>query len=321
MDLRSMASLYEEALSAAREEGPAAVREHSVSNHSALPDERTLQLLLLEGVFGTSFTDDSGRDVHILDFGNWNKSAGPDFLNAKICINGVPQSGDIELDPAPEDWERHGHGSNPGFNGVILHLACTPSRRKWFTRNARHERVPLAIIPPAALARSGTSPSGSAPIRHCRHSGLLASMAPEFLETLLQSAAAYRFRNKHRRHAERAKYAGEEQTLFENLAETLGYHANKTAMRHLALRAPLRSIRNCPEALLFGTAGFLLPVLPASCTPEAVDLHKNSGLNGGPCGNNLNWRRTAPSPGHFRQQAGQPSAEARRGAVRHRSRL
>ena len=61
MDLRSMASLYEEALSAAREEGPSAVREHSVSNHSALPDERTLQLLLLEGVFGTSFTDDSGR--------------------------------------------------------------------------------------------------------------------------------------------------------------------------------------------------------------------------------------------------------------------
>ena len=274
MDLRSMASLYEEALSAAREEGPAAVREHSVSNHSALPDERTLQLLLLEGVFGTSFTDDSGRDVHILDFGNWNKSAGPDFLNARICINGVPQSGDIELDSTPEDWERHGHGSNPGFNGVILHLACAPSRRKWFTRNARHERVPLAVIPPAALARSGTSPSGSAPVRHCRHSGLLASMAPEFLETLLQSAAAYRFRNKHRRHAERAKYAGEEQALFENLAETLGYHANKTAMRHLALRAPLRSIRNCPEALLFGTAGFLLPVLPASCTPEAVELHK-----------------------------------------------
>ena len=62
-------------------------------------------------------------------------------------------------------------------------------------------------------------------------------MAPEFLETLLQSAAAYRFRNKHRRHAERAKNAGEEQALFENLAETLGYHANKTAMRHLALRA------------------------------------------------------------------------------------
>ena len=136
-------------------------------------------------------------------------------------------------------------------------------------------------------------------------------MAPEFLETLLQSAAAYRFRNKHRRHAERAKYAGEEQALFENLAETLGYHANKTAMRHLALRAPLRSIRNCPEALLFGTAGFLLPVLPASCTPEAVELHKNSGLNGGPCGRNLNWHRTAPFPGRI-PATGRPTI--RRGA-------
>ena len=145
----------------------------------------------------------------------------------------------------------NGSPAMPGMN-AFLWLSFPPLR--W-----RGQEHPLPAAPP---------------VRHCRHSGLLASMAPEFLETLLQSAAAYRFRNKHRRHAERAKYAGEEQALFENLAETLGYHANKTAMRHLALRAPLRSIRNCPEALLFGTAGFLLPVLPASCTPEAVELHK-----------------------------------------------
>lgn len=274
MDMRSMASLYGDALSAAKEEEPDTVREQAFSLRSGLPDEKTLQLLLWEGVFGTSFTDDLGRDVRILDFGDWNKSAGPDFLNARLHINGVPQAGDIELDPAPEDWERHGHGSNPAFNGVILHLACTPSRKEWFTRNARHERIPLAVIPPGTLARTGTTPSGNAPVRHCHHADLLAAMAPESVETLLQAAAAYRFRNKHRRHTERAKYAGEEQTLFESIAETLGYHANKAAMRHLALRAPLRAIRECPEALLFGTAGFLLPVLPDSCTPEAIAHHK-----------------------------------------------
>lgn len=274
MDMRSMASLYGDALSAVKEEEPATVREHAFPLRSTLPDERTLQLLLLEGIFGTSFTDDLGRDVRILDFGDWNKSAGPDFLNARVQIDGVPKSGDIELDPAPEDWERHGHGSNPAFNGVVLHLACLPSRGEWFTRNARHERLPLAVIPPGALALAGTAPSGNAPERHCRHAGQLASMAPDHLETLLQTAAAYRFRNKHRRYAERARYAGEEQALFESVAETLGYHANKTAMRHLALRAPLRAIRECPEALLFGTAGFLIPVLPDSCTPEAVVHHK-----------------------------------------------
>ncbi len=274
MDMRSMASLYGDALSAAEEQGPDTIREPSFHFHSGLPDERTLQLLLLEGRFGTSFTDDLGRDIRILDFGDWNKSAGPDFLNAHIQINGVPRTGDVELDPAPEDWERHGHGSNPAFDGVILHLACTPSRREWFTRNSRHERISLAVIPPAALALAETPPSGNAPERHCRHAELLAAMAPEPLETLLQSAAAYRFQNKHRRYAERVKYAGEEQTLFESLAETLGYHANKTAMRHLALRAPLDAIRKCPEPLLFGTAGFLVPVLPDSCTPEAVAHHK-----------------------------------------------
>lgn len=274
MDLRSMASLYGDALSAAKEEGPDSVRECAFSFHSGLPDEKTLQLLLWEGVFGASFTDNLGRNVRILDFGDWNRSAGPDFLNARIRINGVPLAGDIELDPAPEDWERHGHGSNPAFDGVILHLACTPSRKEWFTRNARHEHIPLAVIPPDALVRAGTPPSGNAPERHCRHADLLASMAPEPLENLLQCAAAYRFRNKHRRYAERARYGGEEQTLFESLAETLGYHANKAAMRHLALRAPLCAIRECPEALLFGTAGFLLPVLPDSCTPEAIAHHK-----------------------------------------------
>ncbi|PNC17090.1 hypothetical protein CXU22_10660 [Akkermansia muciniphila] len=273
MDMRSMASLYGDALSAAEKEEPDTVREHASSLRSGLPDERTLQLLLLEGRFGTSFTDDLGRNILILDFGDWNKSAGPDFLNARIQIDGVPQIGDIEVDPAPEDWERHGHGSNPAFNGVILHLACMPSRREWFTRNARHERIPLVVIPPSAPALAEKPPE-KAPERYCRHTSALGSMAPELLETLLQAAAAYRFRNKHRRHAERARYAGEEQALFESLAETLGYHANKTAMRHLALRAPLHAIRKCPEALLFGAAGFLIPVLPDSCTPEAVAHHK-----------------------------------------------
>ena len=54
MDMRSMASLYGDARSAAMEEGEGAVREPAFSLPAGLPDERTLQLLLLEGAFGTS---------------------------------------------------------------------------------------------------------------------------------------------------------------------------------------------------------------------------------------------------------------------------
>ena len=270
MDMSSLASLYRSALSASETDS---VRERAGSRHSALPDERTLQLLLLEGRFGFSFTDDLGRSVRILDFGDWNKSAGPDFLNARIQLDGVPYTGDMELDSAPEDWERHNHGSNSAFDGVILHLACTPSRKEWFTRNSRHERIPLAVIPASMLNGTEALPA-AAPDRSCRHAEVLETMPAEQLEILLQSAAAYRFQLKHRRHTQRGGLAAPSQLLYENLAETLGYHANKNAMRHLAQRAPLHALRDCPEALLFGTAGFLVPVLSDSCTPEAIAHHK-----------------------------------------------
>ena len=270
MDMSSLASLYRSALSASETDS---VRERAGSRHSALPDERTLQLLLLEGRFGFSFTDDLGRSVRILDCGDWNKASGPDFLNARIQLDGVPYTGDMELDSAPEDWERHNHGSNSAFDGVILHLACTPSRKEWFTRNSRHERIPLAVIPASMLNGTEALPA-AAPDRSCRHAEVLETMPAEQLEILLQSAAAYRFQLKHRRHTQRGGLAAPSQLLYENLAETLGYHANKNAMRHLAQRAPLHALRDCPEALLFGTAGFLVPVLSDSCTPEAIAHHK-----------------------------------------------
>ena len=123
------------------------------------------------------------------------------------------------------------------------------------------------------LNGAGAVPA-AAPERSCLHAEILETMPAEQVETLLQSAAAHRFQLKHRRHAQRAKLADPSQLLYENLAETLGYHANKNAMRHLAQRVPLRMLRDCPEALLFGAAGFLVPVLSDSCTPEAVTHHK-----------------------------------------------
>lgn len=273
MDICPLATLYEQALS---EEDPGVIRESAESflSKTGLPDERTLQLYLLEGRFGDIFTDDQGRNIHILDYGEWNKTAGPDFLHAHLQINGESLTGDIELDTFPEDWERHGHGSNPAFNNVALHLVCKTGRQTWFTRNARHERIAMAAIPDELLSPALSCAPGHEAAQPCRHAKRLAAMSAERLEQLLLSAAAYRFQGKHRRHAERLKYTCPEQVLYEHLAETLGYHANKNAMLHLALRAPLQSLRACPEALLFGAAGFLVPVLPASCTPEAIRHHK-----------------------------------------------
>ncbi|MEG2236989.1 MAG: DUF2851 family protein [Akkermansia sp.] len=241
-----------------------------------LPDEISLQCLWFDGHWGRSFVDDDGSKITILDPGEWNRTAGPDFLGARVEINGVAHHGDIELDPATEDWERHGHGANPAFNKVILHVSCLPPVATWFTRNSKHERISHITIPEASLRESTNLTD---PCHHptkgtgiCRP--LWDSLTTDQIDHLLTIAAAYRFRNKHQDWLRRCTEVGSDQALYERLAETLGYAVNKLPMGLLARRVPLKNIRQHPEPLLFGAAGFLLPILPERCSAQARDYHK-----------------------------------------------
>lgn len=229
-----------------------------------LPDEMELQELWHEGAFGSEFTDVGGRRISVASPGRWNRGAGPDFLDASVEIDGILMTGDIELDKRPEDWERHGHGANPGFNRVVLHVVCSESSRTWFTRNERHEEVARVVLD------VGKPLEGSSK-RCC---AFFREMEEGRREAFLRSVAAYRLNNKRKAWKKRLEASGRDQALYECLAETLGYSANRDCMRRLAKRAPFRRIREHPEACLFGTAGFLVPVLKESCDSMTRDYHK-----------------------------------------------
>lgn len=229
-----------------------------------LPDELELQERWFERAFGVEFTDTNGRRIAIVRPGIWNRGAGPDFLDAVIEIDGVPVTGDVELDKRPEDWERHGHGANPRFNSVVLHVVFAESGRTWFTRNERHEEV-ARIVVDADRTLEGSS-------RRC--CAFFRDMDEGRRDDFLRSVAAYRLENKRRKWKQRVDGFGRDQALYECLAETLGYSANRDCMRRLAKRAPFRRIREHPEACLFGTAGFLVPVLKESCDGSTRDYHK-----------------------------------------------
>ncbi len=240
-----------------------------------LPPEIQIQILWLEGLLGRELTDNLGRKVLVLDPGTWNRKAGPDFLNARIAFDGEVVQGDVELDASPEDWEVHRHGSNPAFDQVILHLVCIPPAGAWFTRNSRHRHVPMAVIPQQNLVDAAALPAAEVFVPPCGACApLFQTMSDDQVKSVLRAAAAHRMARKRKIWLALVEAVGEEQALFEILAETLGYHANKTAMKHLVRRAPLKEIKGNPEALLFGTAGFLVPVLPESCSSEARIYHK-----------------------------------------------
>ncbi len=62
-----------------------------------------------------------GQPLKILDQGNWNHDAGPDFKDAKIKIGAEILAGDIEIHWRSSDWRHHEHQSNDAYQHIILH--------------------------------------------------------------------------------------------------------------------------------------------------------------------------------------------------------
>ncbi len=236
-----------------------------------LPPESELESLWADGLLGAA-----DGSVRVLDSGEWNRGDGPDFLRAELEINGRRLRGDIEIARSADEWEVAGHATDPAYDDVALHVLFTPPPPQWYTRSSQHRHIPTLCIPEAQwLDATG---------RRCPLTGWEPEDAPlrdmplPRAVALLKAAAARRIEHKYRRHARRAAIAGSDQAWYEALACTLGYSANKWPMEMLARRAPLNELGGSPEqaeAILFGTAGFLAPVLPERATDGARQYHRD----------------------------------------------
>lgn len=245
------------------------------SQNEQLPSELELQSLWFAGAFGRSFKSLCGKSITISQFGEWNRSAGPDFLHAAVEIDGQLVTGPIELDGTAADWEQHGHATNPDFRDTILHVVFRASTRERFTRTLDHRQVPQVLISPVQLADALNRPPRQVAIAHPgRCLQPLRQLPPSALSSLLAEAAAHRARQKAKRFQAAASAHDRDTALFLATAETLGYRNNAMAMKILAQRCPLRQLRAQPEqaeALLFGSAGFLSPTLHETAPAETQE--------------------------------------------------
>jgi hypothetical protein len=226
-----------------------------------LPSELELQALWFSGAFGREFRTTSGKLVRIVQFGEWNRGAGPDFSQAAVEIDGELRTGPLELDPEAADWEAHGHATNPEFQEVILHVVFHSDARRIFTRTLDHREVPQVVISDIQLSDALNRPQREVAIAHPgRCVAPLKGLPVGAIERLLTEAATLRASNKATRFLKAADAHGRDAALFQATAETLGYRGNSLAMRLLAQRAPLHLLKEEPhavEAILYGTAGFL----------------------------------------------------------------
>src|SRR5213076_3395399 len=99
------------------------VHERALFGVSRIPSELELQARWFAGDFGKAFVSTNGDQIDIVQFGVWNREAGPDFRDAAIRINGAaPIHGCIEIDLLDRSWESHDHATNPTFEATALHV-------------------------------------------------------------------------------------------------------------------------------------------------------------------------------------------------------
>ncbi|MEK7847776.1 MAG: DUF2851 family protein, partial [Chloroflexota bacterium] len=117
-------------------------------------------------------------------------------------------------------WWAHGHHTDPGYNGVVLHAALwadAPTARL-------HSGAEVPVLPLSPYA--GGPPAGQRcrPLRGARR---------------LERWGEERFAGRAAEMARRLKAEDHGQVLYSSVAEALGYSANWEGFRELARRLPL----------------------------------------------------------------------------------
>jgi hypothetical protein len=223
-----------------------------------LTGELELQARWFSGEFGRQFTGTGGEKVQIVQFGIWNRVAGPDFVAAAVSIDGKePVQGAIEIDIDVRDWERHGHSTNPEFENVQLHIFVRNAPQRFFSRTRSHRNITQVHLKVPQYG-GGLGAEGLAMPGRC--SRALQGLSAEDLREVLRQAGRYRFEKKAAAIARTAEIHGNAEALFQAVAAGMGYPGNQLPFRLIAQRLPLRRIQRDPEsieALLFGVAGLL----------------------------------------------------------------
>jgi hypothetical protein len=221
--------------------------------------ELELQARWFAGDFGRIFTTTAGEEIEIVQFGTWNREAGPDFSDAAIrIVGGAVVRGSIEFDLADQNWEAHGHATNPAFDETVLHVFVVAGERAFFSRTTANRNIPQIRVDPAALPAGLSTNLPLARPGRCH--APLRNLPEEKVTSILDAAAQFRLQRKTLRLQQMAEVHGLDDALFQELAAALGYKQNKLPFTLLAQRLPLKMLRAQPneiEAVLFGVAGFL----------------------------------------------------------------
>ena len=211
-----------------------------------------------------------GEEVVILDYGNRNKDAGPDYSDAKALINGKLKCGKIEIHQSSADWRKHNHQKDSNYDNVILNVSLWDDNSKDSIVNSKGNIIPEIILSHFLVSSIKEiwreiieTPSKSFKLPCFTD---VAIVNPEKKKDWITQLSKDRLNKKIHRIKERlneikSNPTAIEQVLFEFLCESMGYSKNKKQMLKLAQSVDFVKIKvkNLLEsqAVLFETSGLM----------------------------------------------------------------
>ena len=189
------------------------------------------------------FRSKSGRRYRVLYPGRSSSGAGPDFRGAVLEEEGVGLvTGDVELHLDERDWRSHGHGTDPRYNGVVLHVVVEGEAGTTTLQNGN--RVPVISL--AEMLNGGGSENAPSRLWELLSvHGYTCPSTPDDLVEVLGRAGDAWFEGA----ADGFRIlldAGEEpeQTLYSGIMEAMGYSQNRQGFLDLARLVPYRRLKS-----------------------------------------------------------------------------
>lgn len=218
---------------------------------------------------GVNLRCTNGEELQVLQVGQANSNAGPDFLYSKLLLDGREWSGHVELHVQGGDWIKHRHQEDAAYNAVILHVVWADPRICF--------RADGTSIPTLLLAESVNVNllDNYANLMHNLNwipcAPTLHSVPQSTIQPWLTRMSIARLEDKYEVILLRVKQTKQdwERVLFELLCRAFGMKVNAEAFSQLAKIMDIKLIRKSlndqqrVEALFLGQSGLLNKKIPS----------------------------------------------------------
>ncbi len=233
-----------------------------------------------------------GSSFKAISRGTWNVEAGPDFLNAKISLDGKTLRGDIEIHCRASDWLRHGHQHDPAYRNVILHVVELDDRP-----GSKAPELPTFVLGSAKEPALGPQDCKGRCARH------FSSLSAASLRDAFSAAGMERLDAKADDVLGLMIASGESFAYLSKLFDAAGFKANRESFAEALKRYlshPAAERVKFREAILWGESGLLpdpstAPLEPSACS-KAKALWKLWWPLRGRFSKPVEWKRSGCRP-------------------------